>query len=145
MRGISPRSRDAQVRGYLGRKALRGGFEHYRAFDLTTEQGRIASTQRLRVPVLALGAELVKDVLYQQMRVVADDVRGGVVERCGHIIQEGRPDEFLARLRAFACPWDALSIASVWLLARNRSASRSLRKRSTRKSMNTRVRCGSSR
>lgn len=102
LRGISPRSRDAQVHGYLGREALRGGFEHYRAFGPTTEQGRIASSQRLRMPVLALGGELVKDVLYQQMRVVADDVRGGVIERCGHIIQEERPDEFLARLRAFA-------------------------------------------
>lgn len=102
MRGISPRSREAQVRGYRGREALRGGFEHYRAFDLTTEQGRIASGERLRMPVLALGGELVKDVLYRQMLAIADDVHGGVIDRCGHIIQEERPDELLARLRAFA-------------------------------------------
>jgi pimeloyl-ACP methyl ester carboxylesterase len=101
-RGISARSLNAQVQGYLGREALRGGFEHYRAFDRTTEQGKSAAAMRLRMPVLALGGDLVKDVLLRQMHAVGDDVRGGVIPRCGHIIQEERPDELLRRLRAFA-------------------------------------------
>lgn len=100
-RGISPQSREAQVWGYLGKEALRGGFEHYRAFGQTTRQGRAASMKRLRMPVLALGGELVRDILLRQMKAVADDVQGGVIPRCGHIIQEERPDEFLRRFFAF--------------------------------------------
>jgi pimeloyl-ACP methyl ester carboxylesterase len=99
--GISRQSRDAHVSGYRGRLALRGGFEQYRAFPQTTEQGRQAAARRLTMPVMALGGELVKDVLYRQMTSLAENATGGVIERCGHIIQEERPDEVLARLRAF--------------------------------------------
>lgn len=100
-RGISKQSRDVQVSGYLGKEALRGGFEHYRAFGTTTKQGQHASATRLPMPVLALGGELVGDILHRQMAGLAINVTGGVVERCGHIIQEERPDELLRRLASF--------------------------------------------
>ena len=99
--GIARAARDQHVAAYTGVDALRGGFEHYRAFPKTTEQGRAASQQRLRMPVLALGGELVGDVLYRQMQAVADQVSGGKINGCGHVIQEERPDELIARLRAF--------------------------------------------
>ncbi|MGK6324794.1 alpha/beta fold hydrolase [Sphingomonas sp. DT-51] len=99
--GISRTARDQHVAAYTGPAALRGGFEHYRAFPLTTEQGREASQHRLAMPVLALGGDLVGDVLHRQMTAVADKVQGGRIANCGHVIQEERPDELLARLRAF--------------------------------------------
>ncbi|MCW3838152.1 alpha/beta fold hydrolase [Sphingomonas canadensis] len=99
--GIGKAARDQHVAAYTGIAALRGGFEHYRAFPATTEQGRHASQRRLTMPVLALGGELVGDVLYQQMAVLGDQVSGGKIDKCGHIIQEERPDALLERLRAF--------------------------------------------
>ncbi len=99
--GISDHARDQHVAAYSGVAAMRGGFEHYRAFPKTTEQGRDASQQRLTMPVLALGGELVGDVLYKQMVALGDDVAGGRIANCGHVIQEERPEELLGRLRAF--------------------------------------------
>jgi pimeloyl-ACP methyl ester carboxylesterase len=99
--GISRQARDQHVAAYTGIAAMRGGFEHYRAFPRTTEQGREASQNRLTMPVLALGGELVGDVLLKQMAVLGDKVSGGKITGCGHVIQEERPDELLSRLRAF--------------------------------------------
>ena len=99
--GISRDARNQHVEAYTGVEAMRGGFEHYRAFATTTAQGREASQRRLTMPVLALGGELVGDVLYQQMSAVADTVTGGKISGCGHVIQEEQPGELLSRLRAF--------------------------------------------
>ncbi len=99
--GISRAARDQHVAAYTGVDAMRGGFEHYRAFAKTAEQGRLASQRRLEMPVLALGGELVGDVLYRQMLAIGGDVSGGRIADCGHVIQEERPEELLARLHAF--------------------------------------------
>jgi pimeloyl-ACP methyl ester carboxylesterase len=99
--GISDHARDQHVAAYSGVAAMRGGFEHYRAFSKTTEQGREASQQRLTMPVLALGGDLVGDVLHKQMAALGDNVAGGRIANCGHVIQEEQPEELLGRLRAF--------------------------------------------
>lgn len=99
--GISPIARNQHVAAYSQPGGMRGGFEHYRAFPMTIEQGRIAAQQRFRIPVLALGGELVGDVLYRQMSALGDNVTGGKIAGTGHVIQEENPQELLRRLRAF--------------------------------------------
>jgi pimeloyl-ACP methyl ester carboxylesterase len=37
----------------------------------------------------------------QSMQILAEHVRGGVIERCGHWLAEERPDELSAQLLAF--------------------------------------------
>jgi pimeloyl-ACP methyl ester carboxylesterase len=99
--GISSDARNQHVAAYTGVRAMRGGFEHYRAFDQTTAQGRDASQRRLTMPVLALGGELVGDALHGQMSALSDHVTGGTIAGCGHVIHEEKPGELLGRLRAF--------------------------------------------
>lgn len=99
--GISPVARNQHITAYSQPGGMKGGFDHYRAFPMTIEQGREAAQQRLRIPVLALGGELVGDVLYRQMAAIGDNVTGGKIDRTGHVIQEENPDEMLRRLRVF--------------------------------------------
>jgi hypothetical protein len=56
----------------------------------------------LRMPVLAMGGEaclgsLTKDCL----ELAAEDVRGGVIERCRHWVCHERPDMVAEQLLAF--------------------------------------------
>jgi pimeloyl-ACP methyl ester carboxylesterase len=81
---------------------LRGGFEHYRAFLQDAEHNKESAKNKLKMPVLALGGEYslgtrVMDV----MQAVAADVRGDVVDRCGHWIPDERPDYLLEQLLTF--------------------------------------------
>ena len=84
---------------------MRAGFNFYRATpqDVADNQSFL-SQGKLKMPVLcyggALGRGRAKNAI-ESWRRVADDVRGGVIEDCGHWIPEERPDWVLAELRAF--------------------------------------------
>jgi pimeloyl-ACP methyl ester carboxylesterase len=53
------------------------------------------------MPTLAIGAHPVGDALERQLRPVADDLTGHLIEDCGHIIPLDRPGELLALLMPF--------------------------------------------
>jgi pimeloyl-ACP methyl ester carboxylesterase len=96
-RGAPPHVRDAFVRAYTGRDALRCGFGYYRATAQNADAVRAAG--RLRVPTLALGAGVVGDRLYRQLQPIADALEGEVVEGSGHLVPLDRPDAVAAHLR----------------------------------------------
>lgn len=99
---IDEAARDEYVRCYSAPGGLRGGFEHYRAFDTDADHNREHAEEELEMPVLALGGEAsFGDLPIEDMRAVAADVDGEVVGRCGHWIPEERPDYFLDRIRGF--------------------------------------------
>jgi len=83
--------------------ALRAMLAYYQAIPGNAEQvEQVRARGRLTMPVLALGGEAsLGEIPLRQMREVADDVRGGVVQRCGHWIPEERPDELVQRLQEF--------------------------------------------
>ena len=90
------------VRCYSGPGALRAGFEWYRTGAKDAADTQQAARTRLTIPVLALGGDsCLGNTALNAMRAVADDVRGGVIERCGHWMPEERPAETLAALRDF--------------------------------------------
>ncbi|POM26147.1 Soluble epoxide hydrolase [Actinomadura rubteroloni] len=100
--GVRPELRDAFVRAYTGEDALRCAFAFYRALPQSAEQIAAAvARQRLTVPALAIGAHPVGGALERQLRPVADDLTGHVVENSGHLIPLHRPAELLALL----CPF----------------------------------------
>ena len=82
--------------------ALRGSFEQYRAFDKTIAQNRRRMARRLTLPVLAIGgANSGGEGVADTMKLVADDVRGVVIPRCGHWVAEEAPRATGAALRQF--------------------------------------------
>ncbi|KUL63837.1 alpha/beta fold hydrolase [Streptomyces sp. NRRL S-1521] len=100
--GVRPAVRDAFVRAYTGRQALSRAFSHYRALPESAAQiERAVATARLTVPTMAVGARPIGAALERQLRPVADDLTGHVIEDCGHIIPLHRPRALLALLLPF--------------------------------------------
>ncbi|WP_308165977.1 alpha/beta hydrolase [Actinomadura sp. NEAU-AAG7] len=98
--------RDAFVSAYTGPDALRCAFSYYRALPASARQIQdAADAHRLTVPTMAVGAHPVGDVLERQLRPLADDLTGHVVEDCGHIIPLDRPDVLIPLMRSFLAGW----------------------------------------
>jgi pimeloyl-ACP methyl ester carboxylesterase len=85
---------DEYVRVNSAPGALRAALSYYR--HQFSQQGLAESRQRaerkLGIPVLAFGAQQgVGTMLIETMKLVADDVRGGVLNACGHYMPEEAP------------------------------------------------------
>jgi len=82
--------------------ALRSGFGYYRAMGDDAVAFAEAAKTPLVCPVLALGgAQSIGAGVKLCAEQFASDVRGGVIENCGHWIPEEKPAELLAELRPF--------------------------------------------
>jgi pimeloyl-ACP methyl ester carboxylesterase len=93
------------LRIYRQPGALRAGFGYYRAIprDVADNQA-IAATFKLPMPVLALGGDSSwgrRMEVMESLRRMAVDVRGGMIENCGHWMPEEQPAELLRQLLAF--------------------------------------------
>ncbi|OOC07647.1 alpha/beta hydrolase [Amycolatopsis azurea DSM 43854] len=101
-RGVPPEIRDAFVSAYTGHDALRCAFSYYRAQPASARQiSEAVAGGRLTMPTMTIGAHPVGRALEQQLRPVADDLTGHLVEDCGHIIPLDRPRELLRVLAPF--------------------------------------------
>jgi len=99
---INEQDIDEYVRCYSAPGALRAGFEYYRAIFTDAEHNTENAKTKLKMPVLALGGERgFRDMTVRSMERLAENVRGGVIERCGHWIPEERPDYLMEKLLAF--------------------------------------------
>jgi pimeloyl-ACP methyl ester carboxylesterase len=82
--------------------ALRAGLEYYKEFFTTAAQNEKHRERPLEIPVMAWAGEACLGPLSKQcMELAATDVRGGVIERCGHWIGEERPDFITEQLLEF--------------------------------------------
>lgn len=99
---IDAEAREEYRRCYAAPGGLRGGFEYYRAYDTDAEHNREHAETPLETPVLALGgAASFGGLPIRDMRAVATEVDGEVVERAGHWIPEERPEYLIDRLETF--------------------------------------------
>jgi len=80
--------------------------EIYRALPLDAEYNKdfLSRNGRLKMPVLALGGD--KSFgrgmeCIESLRLVAENVRGGLVKDCGHWIAEEKPELLTEQLLAF--------------------------------------------
>lgn len=101
--GVRPALRDAFVRAHTGSEALRRAFSSYRALAASAQQIQAVadSGRRLTMPTMTIGAHPVGTALEHQVRPLADDLTGHLIEDCGHIIPLHRPDALLGLLRPF--------------------------------------------
>jgi pimeloyl-ACP methyl ester carboxylesterase len=82
--------------------ALEAGLGYYRAYFTSAAQNERHRERRLEIPVMGWGGEASLGPLTKGcLELAADDVRGGVIERCGHWIGEERPDFVAERLLEF--------------------------------------------
>lgn len=93
---------DEYVRAFSLPGAARASRGVYREIFTSSAQIKELSKNKLQMPVLALGGEFgLGEIPLQDMKVVAENVRGGVVKDCGHYIAEEQPEELLQHLFDF--------------------------------------------
>jgi len=101
---------DEYVRTYSQPGAMRAGFNLYRAIpqDAKANAAQLATGFRLQMPVLAIGggesyphARGRGKECEQSMRNVATNVRGAVIDECGHFVPEEQPEIFNRLLMEF--------------------------------------------
>ena len=73
---------------------MRAAFAYYRAFPADAQHNRETFKGKLKMPVLALGADhgLGADLQISGMQAIAENVRGDVISDCGHFIPEEQPE-----------------------------------------------------
>lgn len=89
---FEPADIDEYVRVYSAPGALRAGFQYYRTGLNDDLEAMAACTDKLQMPVLAWGGESFLGNIVPAWQTVAENVNGGMVERCGHFIAEERPE-----------------------------------------------------
>jgi pimeloyl-ACP methyl ester carboxylesterase len=94
---------DEYARVYQGKAAIASAVGYYRAIPQTIAQVEaLRQGPKLAMPVLAIAAEAgVGAPMIDAVRSVAADVRGVVIESCGHYIPEEAPERLLQELQAF--------------------------------------------
>ena len=102
---ISGEAQSEYVRAYQQPGAMRAGFNLYRATpqDVADNQAFLAEG-KLGMPVLCYGGALGRGrgvLAIESWRRVAEDVRGGVLQECGHWIPEERPQWVVEQLLSF--------------------------------------------
>jgi pimeloyl-ACP methyl ester carboxylesterase len=71
-------------------------------FKEDSKQNEEYFKSKLSMPVLALGsAQSLGPVMVNMAKEIATNVRGGVIERCGHWVADERPAYLAEQLRAF--------------------------------------------
>lgn len=103
---LSGSTLDEYVRTFSPPGAMRASMGVYREIFTTSAQVKTLAENKLSIPVLALGGRFgMGEIPLDDMRSVAGDVRGGVIELCGHFLPEERPEQVLTHLAAlFALP-----------------------------------------
>ena len=103
---IGPEAIAEYLRTYRQEGALRCGFAYYRALeqDVAHNQSLLAASGKLSMPVLALGGGKAfgrGTDTFDSLKRVALDVRGGVIEDCGHWMPEEKPEQITRALLDF--------------------------------------------
>jgi len=80
---------DTYAKAYAEPGAISAQLAYYRAFPETMAQNQKRATQKLSMPVLALGGDHAKgNAQLAMVQPLASDVRGGVLRDCGHFAPE---------------------------------------------------------
>ena len=103
---ITPTDVDETMRTFAGREGVLGAMGVYRAAFTSIEQTEplagLTGT-KVKVPVVALGGvKGLGERVLAMVKMVAQDVEGGVIADCGHFLPEERPEEVVRQVLAMA-------------------------------------------
>lgn len=93
---------DEYERVYAMPGGMRGMLGYYRAVLKDMEQNRLLMDRKIAVPVLALGGDVGSAPdLFERMKPLGVDVRGGTIANSGHYIPEEQPEALAAEIVRF--------------------------------------------
>jgi pimeloyl-ACP methyl ester carboxylesterase len=92
---------DEYLRTFSGREGVLGALGVYRAAFTTIEQTAPLTEKKVQVPLVALGGDRAQGPQIRKMvEMVAENVDGGSIADCGHLVPEERPDEIVRHVLA---------------------------------------------
>jgi pimeloyl-ACP methyl ester carboxylesterase len=93
---------DEYERVYAVLGGMRGMLGYYRAVIQDMEQNKKLFERRLTLPMLALGGDVGSAPnIFEAMKPLGENVRGGVIAGSGHYIPEEQPEALAAKLEDF--------------------------------------------
>jgi pimeloyl-ACP methyl ester carboxylesterase len=99
---VRPEVMRPYVEAMRGVGALEAGLRYYADYFVTAAQNAEHAKHKLDLPVLAFGGDAsLADLPSRCMKQAADDVSGGIIERCGHWVSQERPDFVSEQLLEF--------------------------------------------
>lgn len=100
---FSPAVVDEYLRTFAGEQGVLGSMGVYRAAFISIEQTESLMTEKVTVPVIALGGEKgLGDRVGVMMKMVAQDVEAHTIADCGHFVPEERPEVVVEHVLAMA-------------------------------------------
>ena len=98
---ISTADVDETLRSFAGREGVLGAMGVYRAAFTTIQQTEPLTIHKVKVPVVALGGTKgLGDHVLPMVKMVAENVEGGVIPDCGHFVPQERPEEIVRHVLA---------------------------------------------
>ncbi|WP_298143483.1 alpha/beta hydrolase [Flavobacterium sp.] len=99
---ISEKDKDEYLRTYAAAGGIRGSVGWYREALITTDQFLAAIEKgKITVPVLALGGQYGSAYTHSQLVPYCENIQGGIIPNCGHMVAEEQPDYLSNQLLEF--------------------------------------------
>ena len=93
---------DEYAKAYARPGAWTSGLGYYRSLFESVAQNRLCAKTPLAMPVLAIGGDRgIGEAMLTLMSGAATDLKGSVIENCGHYVAEERPDELVDAMLPF--------------------------------------------
>jgi pimeloyl-ACP methyl ester carboxylesterase len=98
---IEPSAVDEYLRTFTGPEGVLGALGVYRAVFATMEQTAVLTSDKVQVPIVALGGERgLGEGVRSMVEMVASHVSGGALHGCGHFLPEERPEDLVREVLA---------------------------------------------
>lgn len=99
---ITEEDKDEYMRTYAAAGGIRGSNGWYKEALTTTEQFAEAIAKgKIKIPVLGLGGQYGSAYTHEQLIPFCENLSGGIIPNCGHMVAEEKPNELLNHLLSF--------------------------------------------
>ncbi len=99
---ISEADKDEYMRTYAAAGGIRGSVGWYKEALTTTDQFAEAIAKgKISIPVLALGGQFASAYTHPQLVPFCENISGGVIPECGHMVAEEQPEYLTEQLLDF--------------------------------------------
>lgn len=99
---ITEEDKDEYMRTYAAAGGIRGSVGWYKDALITTDQfAATIAKGKLSVPVMGIGGQYGTPYTQSQLSAISDNVRGGIIPECGHMVAEEQPDALVKYLLEF--------------------------------------------
>lgn len=101
-KSISEKDRKIYAKAYAQKNAMKSAFEYFKNFEQDAKDFSLFSKNKLKMPFLVLTGEKASgNFLIEQVKIVANNVRGEIIPRSGHWLMEEAPSKVIPSIVKF--------------------------------------------